>query len=657
MSELFNKMADKITQGVSIEAGRHSLKLPLVASIKGFDSLSTAARLGLVGVETAVDVGVLCACAYTGIGIAKGPSTVNPEAMTPTQFDSEVQTGEIKPYLTTTANDFTKLLETSLNPTTTTITSIDSARFVTVVQMDREGQVTTAPYSLDFNDQFRKTADGPAINLMARHQLVVLQGKDAQGQETEGLYVMSSFTDAQGKETTFTYVDASGKTVNAPLNKLIQQNVNGNLVLSIQLPGRSEPLPLFGMDNAYDANGKYVGGGKLYGINHVTGAKMDAVNDAFSNVIGTVDVQTDSTGAITNETATLGDLSKQNILPVQDVSFNTSGSQDAPTTVPQLSNADMKTALGDAPYAVAADGNAQITTKDTSQSVEIVKAAVVNTDFGLANHIITGFDKDSNRYVYTEGYGWVKDISPGTPEQRTQIPYEWFGANVVNTLASLHYQDNPTIPAKAIDPQWWLISDGNQEFGGYFAELNLIPLDGKELVVFTRSTKPYGSVTLWLEFTKDSKDFVTAVQPNKNPGPENNKQLINMNWTFSKARFEQQGKGVDNIPQDFANDSLAFIAVIAPDSSRPPSKAQLFPYTGTVDDVTPVLQQLGEQLSLFPSNVQQAIKDMWDKSSKVAYGRIPNDQAEIKISSIPSELALKPLTADDETYTWGDIQP
>ncbi len=338
-----------------------------------------------------------------------------------------------------------------------------------------------------------------------------------------------------------------------------------------------------------------------------------------------------------------------------------------PTTVPQLSNLDMKTALGDAPYTVAADGNAQITTKDTNQNVEIVKAAVVNTDFGLANHIITGFDKENNRYVYTEGYGWVKDINAGTPEQRTQVPYEWFGANVVNTLASLHYQDNPTIPPNAITPQWWLKAGGSQEIGGYDAILSLIPNDtgllfqnGNWTGSWTKSTKPYGSPVLWLEFSKDGKGFVTAVQPNKNPTLDNKKQLINMNWTFDQDTFDQkQVKGVTpDFAGDMTNDSMSFQALIAAD----PSRGQVFnraTYLIGPDGIfsTPTLQQPGEQLSLFSKDDQSKIITAWQEEALVPWGRISSDKNEFKITSIPKELALKCLTADETTYPWGDIQP
>ncbi len=287
---------------------------------------------------------------------------------------------------------------------------------------------------------------------------------------------------------------------------------------------------------------------------------------------------------------------------------------------------------------------------------------MTQTNDGLAKEILIGYNKeDGSRVVFVENYGWVKDINPGTPEKRTKVPYEYFGSGVINTLAALHYQENPTIPEGAIEPQYWLKCSGSQEISGYLGFLGLMPYWADNAVRFTRSAKPYGAPTLWLEFSKDGKNFVTVVQPYKNPDKANGKpnQLINLNWTFDKDRFDQKEKGVvDDLVDYFLNDRVSFQALIAADASRSTPFYRFTKLAG-IDGIfsTPNLQKPGELLSLFTPDEQTAIKAVWAKEATVAWGRIPNIEADFKITFLPQNLSLKLLTADYTHFIWGDIQP
>jgi|GEM_PF-5795677 len=363
----------------------------------------------------------------------------------------------------------------------------------------------------------------------------------------------------------------------------------------------------------------------------------------------------------------------QSAQPISTPTYLTPGTS-TPETLPPTPepataiplNPDIKAALGNADYTVAPDGNAVITLKDANQKVEIIKAADVKTNDGLAKDIKTGYDKDNNRFIFVENYGWIKDIDPGTPEKRTQVPYEWFGNGAVNTIAALHYQDHPTIPPGAIDPQWWVRGDGSKEAGGYIGVLTLIPIDYAyyhKNALFTKNTKPYGSITLWLQFSVGGKSFVTAVQPNKNPDKVNGKpdQKINLPLTFDADRFDDKNKNVDNIPDALTSDAFSFQALLTPDSSQSSGQSffNAFANLRGPDNVfsTPTLQSPGEQINLFPPNVQQTIMNIWAKEAKITWGNIPPHESQFRLITLPSKLALKNLTADYTTYPWGDIKP
>ncbi len=310
-----------------------------------------------------------------------------------------------------------------------------------------------------------------------------------------------------------------------------------------------------------------------------------------------------------------------------------------------------------APYKVNESGEAIIMVR--GKEVVLKNLVDTKTDFGLAQDILNGVDADGTRYLFTEKGGWAKVIEPGTPEKRTKVFYKDFENGVVNASAALLYAQNPTIPKGAIDPQWWVTAGGSKEIGGYIGQLTLMPLDNNKLVTFKKSTQPYGSPTLWLEFSKDGKSFVTAVQPNKNPSSENKNQLINMNWTFDKDRFDQKQKGVvDDLVDYLVNGKVSFRSLIAADSSRPSvldRATYLYGPDGAFDSQH--IQKQGEILSLFTSDEQMAIKAVWEKDATVAWGQIPNSEADVKIAVLPQDLSLKPLTADYISFTWGDIQP
>jgi len=222
--------------------------------------------------------------------------------------------------------------------------------------------------------------------------------------------------------------------------------------------------------------------------------------------------------------------------------------------MPQLSNPDMKTALGDAPYTVAPDGNAQITTKDTNQTVEIVKAEVVKTNDGIATGVKLVYDKDGNQYFFATGLdkdgkptdvGWFKkiEITSGM-----QIPAAYVeNQAALNTLFSLNYNENPTISPNAVDPHYYVNVDVNNIRINFQSEGStkdqFRPVDTK----FAKATQPFTEPIVLNYVDSQGQEFFILVRTMKNPTSENKNQLINMFYWISKSRYDV----LSNLPEDY----------------------------------------------------------------------------------------------------------
>lgn len=356
----------------------------------------------------------------------------------------------------------------------------------------------------------------------------------------------------------------------------------------------------------------------------------------------------------------LKQLNPLNVTPVQAAGLTPTAeatSSPTPTPIPEVQSLnvapEVKAVLDaqKAPYKVSESGEAIITV--SGKEVVLKNLVDTKTDFGLAEDILNGVDADGTRYLFTEKGGWAKVIEPGTPEKRTKVDYKDFENGTVNASATLLYQKNPTIPEGAIDPQWWLQAGAN----GVLRQvtLTLMPLDWTKLAPFDGKTKPNGDPTLWLEFSKDGKDFVTDVQPNNNPSPENKNQKINMNWTYDGDRYNQVGPNIDDLNDFVINNKVSLTALLEPDVSRP-SLTRSHPLLAGSDNIfsTPDLQTPGAQISLFTESEQEALEANFQILD--SGGKIPKDKRDILVSVLPLKLALEPLTGNYTKFWWGDFQ-
>lgn len=474
----------------------------------------------------------------------------------------------------------------------------------------------------------------------------------------------------------FMHGDAS---VNGPVDKFLKKNTNGDVVPLYTILFNDITKDNVGdfvkelsqLNNSKDIQKAVLS--RIYGITFtdfdndrsiiikLNNENQKNIKDFIANLFFGSDMVAQAKGLSAEE------LTAQAASPTPSVLI-----PSTPTEVPPTATAEATTVLNatdevkalleaqKAPYAVNAEGKAVITVD--GKEITLDNLVDTKTDFGLAEDILNGLDATTGiRYLYTEKGGWAEVIQPGTPENRTKVNYEDFGNGLVNASAALLYQENPTIPPGVIDdPQYYLQGGGSKEVGGYIATLSSIPVDNNKLRPFTRSTKSFGTPTLWLEFSKDGNDFVAAVQPNKNPTLEDKDQKINLPLTFDQDRFDQKEKGkVDDLVDYLLNDKVNFQLLIAPDSSRS-STFQRRTYLLGLDGIlsSANLQKPGELLSLFTPEEQRAVIEMWKKRATVAWGdNIPNSEADIIVSVLPSDLALKPLTADYDNFPWGDIQP
>lgn len=367
-------------------------------------------------------------------------------------------------------------------------------------------------------------------------------------------------------------------------------------------------------------------------------------------------------GNLTDWKTKMGDIFKMlnpfSVIPVQAAGLTPlpPPTEGAPATALNVAP-EVKIVLDaqKAPYTVNESGEPVITVD--GKEIVLNNLTDTKTDFGLSEDILNGVDPvTGDRYLYSEVGGiWAKVIEAGTPENRTKVNYEDFANGVVNASAALLYQENPTIPAGAIDPQWWLHAGANGVLRQ--VSLTLMPYDRTKLAPFDGKTKPFGETTLWLEFSVGEKNFVTNVQPNKNPDKDNSKpnQRINMNWTFDEDRFDQVDSNIDNLKDFVINNKVSLSALLEPDASKP-SLTRSHPLLAGSDKVfsTPDLQTPGLQISLFSNDEQKKLEANFQVLD--SGGDIPKDNSDILVSVLPQELALEPMTGNYVKYFWGDFQ-
>jgi hypothetical protein len=124
-------------------------------------------------------------------------------------------------------------------------------------------------------------------------------------------------------------------------------------------------------------------------------------------------------------------------------------------------------------FEAGADGSLKVDLADTpsKESITIENITHTKTNDGLSQNILTATSKeDGSRMVHIEGFGWVKDMEFNftDPNTLTVVPENWPN-RAINTLAALHYSENPRIPENAVDPQFNINIGG---FGGNMGSLS-----------------------------------------------------------------------------------------------------------------------------------------------------------------------------------------
>lgn len=347
--------------------------------------------------------------------------------------------------------------------------------------------------------------------------------------------------------------------------------------------------------------------------------------------------------------------------------FQATATKADPTAIPV--KPEIKAALGDAPFTVAPDGNAVIVEKDTNQSVEIVRAVDVKTNDGLAKDIKTGYDKDNNRFIYVENYGWVKDIDLSTATVESPLEISWELAShqeTLNTIFALHYAENPTISPNAVEPHYWINVDGSNNIYLGFQSIGASSLiyppygnPGKLDTKFNNSDKFFTQFKILQSTNPQGQKFAILGGTFKNPTKENKDQLINLFDWMGKARFDE----LVNLPANYMmnmtnlinNNTLDIAPVLAPPATAngipiPWDPSAWKDSAKRSDPAVAGLQKPGELLSLFTNQEQQDILKI------IAFfhgGPIFEDghTASILVEKIPEGFALRPLLINLET--WG----
>ncbi|MEW5830228.1 MAG: hypothetical protein AB1846_15140, partial [Chloroflexota bacterium] len=186
-------------------------------------------------------------------------------------------------------------------------------------------------------------------------------------------------------------------------------------------------------------------------------------------------------------------------------------------------------------YEPGGNGEMKVNLADTVSKESITIENITHSEIndGLAKQILTATDKETGeRLVHVEGFGWVKDteINFTDPNILTEVPESWPN-RAINTLAALHYSENPRIPENAVDPHFYYTIGG---WGGNMGYLSLFHYQADDEAKFTKETKPF----VYSGFIKRG-DQVIFVMTSKNPTPENEDQLINLLFGMDLNVYEE----------------------------------------------------------------------------------------------------------------------
>ena len=205
----------------------------------------------------------------------------------------------------------------------------------------------------------------------------------------------------------------------------------------------------------------------------------------------------------------------------------------ATATVTELVASDEVKAVLDAqkaPYMVNEQGKAVIDLADTSATEQIVLEQIGHTpapDFGL--DVLNGFDKDNNRYVFSENFGWVRYVEGGTDINPAEIPANYVDDGILNTIIALKQTENSTIPETETQPQYQfeLYNSPTSGFGGAIA------ITSQQNNVERQNDFGYNGV-----YKLSGKKVYLVPITFRNPTEANKDQKTNVFGGLSQAQFD-----------------------------------------------------------------------------------------------------------------------
>lgn len=302
------------------------------------------------------------------------------------------------------------------------------------------------------------------------------------------------------------------------------------------------------------------------------------------------------------------------------------------------------------PYQIV-DGKIVVDDASTSDVEKIVlnpeSGKVIETNDGLTSQVITATDKDNNRVIFVEGYGWVKDVitSESSLQNRVKIPYSWTEDEnkvlntALNTIVSLHYAENPTIAPDALDPHDWITAE---YYGGPVLYLSFVPMNGSQVdPEYKRSEviKSFVWSGVFETTAPNGQDIIILAQTRKNATPEKPNQLINLFAAYDKATYEkyveEQGVITNSVDYLISHNEHDLALVFSPPMGFDWAGSNLTFAGGYANPTVANLYQQGETFSLLRTEDQRVILGKLNKERSSAF------DYSTRIPFIPPEFALK----------------
>ena len=317
-----------------------------------------------------------------------------------------------------------------------------------------------------------------------------------------------------------------------------------------------------------------------------------------------------------------------------------------------------------AEYAVNADGKAIIDLKNTEEEENFVLEEIghIPTNDGLAKDILAGTDQEGNRYIFVESYGWVKDIDFSNSSINNPVEISWElvkHLEILNVMFALHYAENPTISPDAVEPRYWANVFRNNAYIGLQPMAAETGTSEDQNTKFAESSKPYSDCRFIKVTSPSGQDVIIIARNQKNPTLDDKKQIINLFHWMSKSRYDDLNGiiGSNNVSllEDFLiNNKQELASVLIPPSYiegiKIPWNFNDWKDTGLRQDpLIASMQVRGELISLMPVDTQKDLLQIiasFYGGAKFKDGRVYS----VRLESLPTEFALKPLLANFETW-------